>query len=224
MKPGLDGALPVPRLALGLWGEEQALGSLIVTGVLIEASNSRALDSMALPDPRELAAGRAGSWGRKVEMLAPAEVVKLSAAKYNSLWSRHRNRDPVLNFCYLTVIRALRSRFPEVEQVVYGVEAVGFAVLATEVDSGGRLAMVYRGVQAPDPGTWAATMLARAVYERELQEMQTALELEKSPAEFAEPELASRLLARGGRPTLLAAFKRDSRIVEQVLATPETPG
>jgi hypothetical protein len=95
-------------------------------------------------------------------------------------------------------------------------------VLATEIDPQGRLTLLYRGVQAPDPATWAATLLARAVYERELQEMLRALD-ETPGGEIAEPELASRLFARGGRPRLLTAFKRDSRIVEDALAAPDLP-
>lgn len=211
-------ALPVPRLALGLWGEEQALGSLIACAILVEPPSAKALASLEVPDPRGLSAGKAGSWGRKIEMLAPAEVVKLSASKYNSLWGRHKNRDRVLNFCYVTVIRSLASRFPEARLVVYGVEAVSFAVLATEIEPQGRLTLTYRGVQAPDPATWAATLLARAVYERELQEMLSKLELEKPAADLAETELAAHLLERG-RSTLLSAFKRDSRVVEQALAS-----
>lgn len=212
---------PVPYLAVAQWGDHTPLGGLAIACVHVDDRGATALTAQDLEDPGRLPAALLASLARRVEKVVPAEVVSLTARKYNSLLGRTRSRDRLLDWAYRKAVEGLAVRYPGTRGLVHGARAPAFALLVGDVRGTEDMIMHYVPVDRPQPGLAAAEALARAAWEQATRRSLRSAGLQALDPSSTGASLAA--VARDhGAATLLTVAKRDDPAVRAALGE-DTP-
>lgn len=170
-----------PHIGVDESGKGDFFGPLVIAGVYVDADVARKLRDVGAVDSKKI------SSDAKISQLAAAiravpglrwEVVQINPTKYNELYSKFGNLNRLLAWGHATAIESLLDKVPDCPRALSD-QFANPAVLQKALRTKGRqIELVQRTKAESDPAVAAASILARDVFVKWLDQNSSRYEID----------------------------------------------
>ncbi|HEY3379763.1 MAG TPA: ribonuclease HIII [Armatimonadota bacterium] len=210
-----------PRIGTDESGKGDYFGDLVVAGVYLDAASELTAQALGVKDSKKLSDKRALVISTEITAIFPHEIVRISPATYNDLYTRMGNVNRLLAWAHARVIENLLPRTGAT--LVISDQFGDAAVLETALMRAGRqvrLVQITKGER--DLAVAAASIVARATYLQRLATLsqQVGIPLPKGATHVI--PTGEQLYRQGGLPLLRQVAKLHFRTTETIMESTKT--
>jgi ribonuclease HIII len=212
-----------PHMGIDESGKGDFFGPLVVAGAYVDEELAEPMRKLGVRDSKRITSDtKAMGMGQELRRLLGSRftVVRIGPRKYNQLYARMRNVNRMLAWAHARVIENLLEAVPDCPRAISDQFGSEQQVKQALLQKGRRIELVQRHRAESDLAVAAASIIAREIFLRGLQEMSTqyGVTIPKG-ASAAVREAAAALGRDRGPEALLETVKCHFKTTDEVLKT-----
>ena len=216
--PTIINTAGLPRIGLDEAGKGDYFGPLVIGAVYVDERTESRLIELGVRDSKLLTDNRISALAQEIQALCPHFVVPIEPKRYNELYNRIRNLNRLLAWAHAWTLEQTLEKVPSNLAIIDQFGDKSYILQALR-EKGRSITIVQRPRAEEDIAVAAASILARAKFVRQLEQLskRVGTTLPKGATDPAIVTVGREIVAKFGKDILTEVAKLHFKTTQAIL-------